>query len=93
MIYFDTAYIIKCYIHETGSEAVRSLANQHELIACCELGHMELYGAFHRCLREKIIDMEYFNVAIEQFELDEQDHVWACLPLASEVMSGVVATF
>ena len=93
MIYFDTAYILKCYINETGSEAVRSLANQHEQIACCEFGRMELFGAFHRCVREKILDMKYFYIALEQFELDEQDHVWRWLPLTREIMSGVGATF
>ena len=93
MIYFDTAYLLKCYINETGSEAVRSLANEREQIACCEYGRAELFGALHRCLREKVIDTAYFGIAVEQFELDEQDHVWTWLPLTQEIMHNVVEAF
>ena len=93
MIYFDTAYILKCYINEKGSKAVRSLADRHDRIACCEYGRMELHAAIHRCLRDNIIDTRYFDTIIEQVELDEGDNIWNWLPLTREVMDGVIQIF
>ena len=34
MTYFDTAYVLKCYIQEPGSEQVRAFARGCERIAC-----------------------------------------------------------
>ena len=93
MIYFDTAYILKCYISENGSEAVRSLASQHDQIACCEYGRMELHAAIHRCLRDSIIDTRYFEIIVEQVERDESDNIWNWLPLTHEVIGGVIQAF
>ena len=93
MIYFDTAYILKCYINEDGSEEVRSFASQHDRIACCEFGKMELSAAFHRALREGFIDTPYFETIFAQFQQDEQDGVWTWLPLNREIMESVVSSF
>ena len=44
MIYFDTAYILNCHIIETGSEAVQSLASQHDQIACCDFVSIQRFA-------------------------------------------------
>lgn len=93
MIYFDTAYILKCYINENGSEEVRSFASHHDLIACCEFGKMELSAAFHRALREGLIDVPYLDTIFEQFQQDEQDGVWIWLPLNRDIIESVVSSF
>jgi predicted nucleic acid-binding protein len=53
-MYFDTTYLVRLYIDEPGSDALRRLA-QTEPIACCILGRIEVYAAFHRKLREGAI--------------------------------------
>ena len=93
MIYFDTAYLLKCYVNENGSEDVRSFASQHDRIACCEFGRLELSAAFHRVLREGFIDEGYFKTIFEQFQQDEQDGVWTWLPLSLDLMESVVSGF
>ena len=93
MIYFDTAYIIKCYINEIGSEEVRTLAVKHDAITCCEFGRMELSTALHRSLREGKIGSEYFDTVHEQLRQDEEDHLWTWLPLSREIMEGVTTMF
>ena len=52
MIYFDTAYILKCYVKEHGWERVRALASDHERIVCSVYGRLELHAALHRKVRE-----------------------------------------
>ncbi len=51
MIYFDTAYLAKCYLNEHGSDDVRSLAAGSGRIACCAFGQLELAATLHRNLR------------------------------------------
>lgn len=46
MIYFDTAYLTKCYLNEIGSNEVRRLAEQHEQVACCVFGRLECVRRF-----------------------------------------------
>jgi hypothetical protein len=36
MIYFDTAYLAKCYLNEHGSGEVRDLALSDGRVSCCE---------------------------------------------------------
>ena len=55
MIYFDTAYLLKCYLKEPGWAEVRELAGQHERVACSIYGKMELHAELHRKLREREI--------------------------------------
>ena len=93
MIYFDTAYLVKCYINEAGSNAVRSLARRHGRIACCEFGRLELHAAFHRNFRDGMIDRAYLDVVTMQFEVDEQDHLWYWLPLTRDIMGAVIEAF
>jgi predicted nucleic acid-binding protein len=52
MVYFDTSYLLKCYVLEDASAEMRRLAGEREHVACCELGRFELVAALHRKLRE-----------------------------------------
>jgi hypothetical protein len=52
MIYFDTSYLLKCYLAEPGHEAVRALARDQGPVACCTLGRTEWQAGIHRHLRE-----------------------------------------
>jgi len=53
MIYFDTSYIIKCYLAEPGSPDVLELAQNTSGLASCILGRIEFFSGLHRHLREK----------------------------------------
>jgi predicted nucleic acid-binding protein len=47
MVYFDTSYLLKCYVLENASAEVRRLAGEREHVACCELCRPELVAAEH----------------------------------------------
>lgn len=52
MIYFDSSYLIKCYLPEPGHELVRHLAREQPFVSCCILGKVECRAAVHRHFRE-----------------------------------------
>jgi len=93
VIYFDTSYLLKCYVNENGSAEVRELAAGAGRIACCEYGRAELFAALHRCLRERTISRDDFRVILGQYEIDEQDQIWSWLPLGRSLIDAVAATF
>lgn len=93
MTYFDTAYILKCYVKERGWEKVRALAHQHERITCSIYGRLELHAALHRKLREGELTQEQLNITLRQLSVDESVRLWEWLPLSSTIINAVTDTF
>lgn len=93
MIYFDTAYLLKCYIKEAGWEEVRALARKDESIACSAYGKMELYAALHRKFREGEVTGIQLKIIFRQIELDDSQHLWNWLSLTEFIMASVVGSF
>src|ERR1700737_3123318 len=91
MIYFDTSYVAKCYLNETGSAAVRQLAQKQPALACSEYGRIEVAGTFHRNLREGLLTNAHFKVVLRQFASDDRSGVWIWLPLTSELCRKAAA--
>jgi len=87
VIYFDTAYLAKCYLNEAGADKVRELATTSPEIACCQSGEVELTAVFHRHLREGKLSSKEFRVTIAQFIADQAAGVWTWLPVTSELLS------
>ena len=93
MIYFDTAYILKCYVKEIGWEKVRALACEHDRIACSIYGRLELHAALHRKMREGELTKRQLDIVRRQLSVDESVRVWQWIPLSATTMSAVVETF
>ena len=93
MIYFDTAYILKCYVKEHGWEQVRDFACGHERIACSVYGRLELHAALHRKLREGELTERQLNVVLRQLGVDESVRLWEWLPLSPAIMTAIADTF
>lgn len=93
MIYFDTAYLAKCYLNEHGSGEVRKLAAASARVACCAFGRIELAATLHRNLREGKITRGQSQVIWSQFDLDEMNHIWTWLPVTPELLAGVAKKF
>lgn len=85
MIYFDTSYVAKCYLNETGSSAVRRLAQSEPALACSVYGHIEVASTFLRNLREGLLTEAHFKVVMRQFESDDRNGVWIWLPLTADL--------
>jgi len=93
MIYFDTAYLAKCYLNEYGSSEVKQLATEDGRVACCEFGRMELAATFHRNLRQNSITPSEFRLLWKQFDLDEANRIWNWLPVNHELITDVTNRF
>lgn len=93
MTYFDTAYILKCYVTEQGSQEVRALARRREWLACSVYGRLELHAGLHRKLREDDLTRRQLDVVLHQFRMDEQARLWTWLPLTAAVMTAVTEAF
>jgi predicted nucleic acid-binding protein len=91
VIYFDTSYVAKCYLNETGSSAVRQLAQSQSSLACCEYGRIEVVSTFHRNLREGLLSKPQYDVVARQFESDDQSGVWTWLPLTADLCRKTAA--
>ena len=53
MIYFDAAYIAKCYLNEPGADRVREVAYGADGLASCELARLEFASILKRHVRER----------------------------------------
>jgi hypothetical protein len=90
MIYCDTPYLARAYLHETGYEDVRRLMQTEDSIGSCLLGRVELVSVFHRNLREKRITQEEHQRFLALFEEDCRNNVWTWFPFDAE-LAGTVA--
>ena len=93
MIYFDTAYILKCYVKEHGWEKVRNLACAHDRIVCSMYGRLEFHAALHRKLREGELTGRQRDVILRQLSVDESVRLWEWIPISAPVMSAIADTF
>ena len=93
MIYFDTAYILKCYVKEHGWERVRALASDHERIVCSVYGRLELHAALHRKVREGELTEGQLDIVLRQLSVDESVRLWQWIPLSATTMNAIVDTF
>ena len=76
MIYFDAAYIAKCYLNEPGAERVRDLAYTADGLASCELARLEFASILKRHVRERHVTRREMTAILKEFEEDEHNGVW-----------------
>jgi predicted nucleic acid-binding protein len=76
LVYFDAAYIAKCYLNEPNADIVRQFAYQTDGLASCEIARVEFYSVVQRHLREGNINAQEAQDVLKDFEQDEKDNVW-----------------
>jgi len=76
VIYFDAAYIAKCYLNEPGADRVRRVAYSAQGLASCELGRLEFACIIKRHLREHHLTRREAAAILKEFEEDEKNGVW-----------------
>jgi predicted nucleic acid-binding protein len=70
IVYFDTSSLIKLYVEEEGSSAVRDLIASVELAASSNVLPVELRGALARMLRSSRLDAAGRDTARADFDED-----------------------
>lgn len=88
MIYFDAAYIAKCYLNEPGAELVRELARKGDGLGSCEIARLEVFATVHRHLRERHLQKAHVSIILDRFEVDERAGVWQWFPVTPRLLGA-----
>lgn len=86
MIYFDAAYIAKCYLNEPGADRVREVAYRADGLGSCELARLEFAAILKRHVRERHITRREMAAIMRDFEEDEQNGVWQWFSVTSALL-------
>jgi predicted nucleic acid-binding protein len=86
MIYFDAAYIAKCYLNESGADRVREVAYSADGLASCELARLEFASILKRHVRERHVTRREMTAILKEFEEDEENGVWQWFSVTSELL-------
>lgn len=93
MIYFDSAYIARCYLPEAGHAEVVALASRSPKITCAEIARIEVASVFHRKLREAAITAGVHRELCLQFDEDIRAGTWIFLPLTKALLIHAQAAY
>jgi predicted nucleic acid-binding protein len=85
-MYFDAAYIAKCYLNEPGAERVRELARKADGLVSCEIARVEFASILKRHLREGHLTRREASATLKEFEQDEHDGVWQWFAVTSDLL-------
>ena len=88
MIYCDTAYLLKWYLDEEGSPAVRELIGNQRVVSSLALARLELSAAFHRKLREGHLSITAHRAVIRQFRSDCYVGIWAWIDPDKQIIES-----
>jgi predicted nucleic acid-binding protein len=86
VIYFDAAYVAKCYLNEPGADRVREVAYAADGLASCELARLEFASILKRHVREHHVTRREMRAILRDFEEDEQNGVWHWFSLTSALL-------
>ncbi|HJN44475.1 MAG: hypothetical protein CL477_09240 [Acidobacteria bacterium] len=85
-MYFDAAYIAKCYLNEPGAERVRDRARQASGLCSADFGRLEFTCIVQRHRREGRLIAREARQVFQEFEEDEQNAVWRWLPVSTDLV-------
>jgi len=92
MIYLDSSYLVKLYLHEHGSQEVEAwLSDRSEQVVCCLLGRLEVVAALKRRQRELKINESYLRATAKRLEKEERDGAIRWLPIDSLLVASACA--
>jgi len=91
--YYDTAYLLKLYRSEPGSDAVRAHAATVDVLVCSLLGRAELIAAAHRKVREGTAIAAHVDALLAQVAADRAAGALVWLPIAEPHLDRVTVAF
>lgn len=81
-LYFDTAYVAKCYLNEEDSGPVRNLAFSADALYSSLWCIAELACVFQRHIRESQLTRAQAARLRDLFLADVEDGVWSLVPIS-----------
>ena len=88
-MYIDSAYIVKYYVHEPNSPAVREMLRKAESRASSALAIAEVTCAFHRRWREGNLTGDLFREVLGSFLKHVEAGAWSMAPIDDRVLRRV----
>lgn len=85
MLYFDSNYILKCYLPEPGAHFVRALASRPVTKSCSRFGRVEVMAALNRKLRDGSLTRPQLKTVRSNLLADEGAGVWTWLPFEATI--------
>ncbi len=74
IVYLDTSSLVKLYIEETGSAAVRRRVKEAQVVATSRVAYVEARAAFARKAREDSVSSEVYAQIVADFESDWESY-------------------
>jgi len=88
-LYFDAAYVAKCYLNESDAAPVRAMARKSEALYTSVLSIAEVACAFHRHRREGVLNTKTEALVRDRFLQDLDDQIWLVLPITDHIARRV----
>ncbi|MBI5875981.1 MAG: type II toxin-antitoxin system VapC family toxin [Deltaproteobacteria bacterium] len=67
IIYLDTSSLVKLYVEEVHSDAVRRWMEEAEILTTCRIAYPEMVSALNRRLRQGDISKKEYNLLTAKF--------------------------
>jgi uncharacterized protein len=92
MYYFDSAYVVKCYLNDPDSERVRDLVRDPVPLYSSALCIPEVTCAIHRRYREGQLTRKQLQQATTAFRSHVEQGTWTLVPLSESLLWDVHET-
>lgn len=89
--YFDTAYVVKCYLNEVDAREVRRLAKRAAGLFSSSWCIAEFGCTIHRQVRERLLAQEQAAEVRAHFLADVNGGVWVLYPVTDQLIIRVEA--
>jgi predicted nucleic acid-binding protein len=86
MIYFDTAYVVKCFLPEKGFEQVRELLHQNRTAVSSAIGRVEFMTAIRRAVREARLPAAAIDTVLALLAADELGGLVSWIPATPNLL-------
>ncbi|NLT17632.1 MAG: type II toxin-antitoxin system VapC family toxin [Clostridiales bacterium] len=91
--FFDTCYLVRFYLEDTGFEAVCELAGTARVVAASWHAQAEVVAALHRAARERRMEPAAYRAALAQFIHDNETGLFHWQPLTDGVQKRLERVF
>jgi len=74
ILYLDTSALVKLYVKEPGSQAVRALLEKAQVVCTSRVAYVEMRAGLARKLRQGELSEEEYGHVLSDFEKDWKDY-------------------
>ena len=85
-MYLDSTYIVKFYVNEPGSDAVRKIIRQADALFTSSLALAEVECAFHRHMRRGSLSRKHVSELLTAFLEHVESGVWNLCPVTDALL-------